>query len=330
MNNISIIICTFNPDIPILERLLRRIKDCIHNFEQQVEIIIVDNNSSLPLLENDQVKKLFGYLPSAKIIVEKNPGLTNARIAGVKASKYNWLIFFDDDNEPSEDYLVKVNEVIKKYNNSGAFGPGTITVEYTDIKFSWLDKYKYLFQQSAHTKIKFDRQKLWQEFYPVGTGLCIRKEIMLYYIKQVNEGNYTLSDRKGKNLTSGGDVQMVLTSIKLGYEVGTIPELKMNHMINKNKSQLGYILKQCFGTASAFVPAHCQVFPELHFEKKLLTNKQILEKAYTTFRNHFFKSGVKSFQIQLAIVMGEINTRYMNVKTKRPSLLTTYERWIND
>ena len=64
---------------------------------------------------------------------------------------------------------------------------------------------------------------------------------MLYYIKQVNEGNYTLSDRKGNNLSSGGDLQMVLTSIKLGYEVGTIPELKMNHMINKNKSQLSSI-----------------------------------------------------------------------------------------
>ncbi|MEY4573241.1 MAG: hypothetical protein RLZ10_2525, partial [Bacteroidota bacterium] len=110
----SIIICSYNPELNIFKRLL----DAILNFNSRSpahEIIIIDNNSQPSIQSNSVVQSFLLNKPNSRLIQEKIPGLTAARIAGISNSKYEWIIFFDDDNEPASDYLIDAARNIQHY-----------------------------------------------------------------------------------------------------------------------------------------------------------------------------------------------------------------------
>lgn len=326
----SVIVCTYNPVQKIFKRLLHAIASFNQFGSIPFELILVDNNSKQPVAQMKEVQELVRNLPVTKTIVEKKSGLTSARLAGHREAGGKWLIFFDDDNEPAADYLEVLKNTIQRYPAVGCWGPGTIKVEYTDTATNeWLEKQKLLFQQRQAASILFDDKKRWQHWYPVGTGMAIRRDVMDYYVKQVREKRYTLTDRKGKDLSSGGDVQIVLSGIKLGYKAGTIPSLRVQHLISKEKANIWYLQKQRFGTSSCYLLAHEQVFPELAFRHELLSNKEILKHIYSVFRNHYQKNGIKDFLLQLSKTMGEINARYMNAGVPSPLLMRFYQRMIH-
>src|SRR6185437_9101472 len=81
------------------------------------ELIIVDNASNdgtadvavkeWEALKNDEIE--------FKVVFEPAAGLSNARKKGVKVSKYEYLIFCDDDNWLKNDYA---NTVFDFFNNN--------------------------------------------------------------------------------------------------------------------------------------------------------------------------------------------------------------------
>lgn len=327
MNGFSIVICTHNPTGELLQRLLT----ALLKFEDVVphEVVLVDNNSNPVLADREQVKQFLSSHPQARLLNENNPGLTPARIAGIKAAAFDWLIFFDDDNEPSADYLSRVSLAINQYSQVGMWGPGNVEVIYTGSTEDWLSTKKNLFQQRNEPVTKFDQQQLWQPCYPYGTGMIIKKEIAIEYVKRVREGRYTLSDRKGKSLASGGDVQLVLTGISLGFSAGIIAGLSINHLIDSSKSNLIYLRKQEYGTASAFTKAYNQVFVEQQIPVRHISNKEVLKSLYSIYR--IYRAGNTSidFQLLLASKLGELNAQVFATDQKKPLLLRLYEKMIH-
>jgi glycosyltransferase involved in cell wall biosynthesis len=267
-------------------------------------------------------------LACARIIIEKKPGLTSARIAGIKAAKYEWLIFFDDDNEPNTNYLQKVVLSLNQYPTVGAWGPGEIEVEFTHRVPIWLCDEKHLFQQRKEEHTKFASQAEWQEFYPFGTGLIIRRDIAEIYAKRVHEKRYTLSDRKGKSLASGGDVQLVLTGIEQSYGAGVVSGLKLTHLIDGSKTRMKYLLKMQYGTASAYVKAYNQVFENAKIPIEEISGIQVLWKIYSLYRIHGRKMKREQFKLFFATKMGEINARFEASGVSKPLLLRFYEKRI--
>jgi len=327
MNGFSIVICTHNPTGELLQRLLT----ALLKFEDVVpyEVVLVDNNSSPVLADREQVKQFLSSHPQARLLNESNPGLTPARITGIKAATYDWLIFFDDDNEPSADYLSRASLGINQYSQVGMWGPGNVEVIYTGNTEDWLAGKKNLFQQRNEPITKFDQQQLWQPCYPFGTGMVIKKEVAAEYVKRVAEGRYTLSDRKGKSLASGGDVQLVLTGINLGFYAGIIAGLSLRHLIDTSKSNLEYLRKQEYGTASAFTKAYNQVFHDQQIPVRRVTNSDILKKLYSLYRIYRSNHSSIDFQLLLASKLGELNAQVFASDQKKPFLLRLYEKMIH-
>jgi glycosyltransferase involved in cell wall biosynthesis len=242
---------------------LGRLLNAINYFDSQsppYEVIIVDNYSASSLSNNNEVTLFLESNKSASIIFEKKPGLTSARTAGINASKYDWIVFFDDDNEPHESYLVACSDLVKKYPQVGVWGPGKISVEFNCKPNDWLLNNKYIFQDKSEDELRYDNKPEWQECYPYGTGMVVKREIALTYVERIRERRYTLSDRNGKSLSSGGDVQLVFTTIEKGLQAGVAPTLMMNHLIDSHKANLRYMVKQQYGTASASIMSFNQVF----------------------------------------------------------------------
>lgn len=327
MRGFSIIICAYNPSDYTLQRLL----DALLGFDDLVdhEVIIVDNNSTPSLSQNNAVNNFCSLNPNSKLISEKRAGLTSARIAGIKEAKYDWLIFFDEDNEPSTDYLKGVQRAILKYHNVGAWGAGTVEVVYIDEVEDWLQKQKKLFQQRNEAVTKFENLYSWQSCYPFGTGMVIKYEIAEEYVKRVETGRYTLSDRKGKSLASGGDVQLILTGIDMGFAAGVVAGLSIHHLIDKSKANLCYLRKQQYGTASAYIKAFNQVFREKQIPLNKITNLQILKKMYTLTRIYRQNCTAKEFSLIKAAKLGELNSVVYASEQPKPLLLRLYEKLIN-
>ncbi|MEP6951255.1 MAG: hypothetical protein ABI863_18345, partial [Ginsengibacter sp.] len=242
-----------------------------------------------------------------------------------------WLIFFDDDNEPHLRYITQASKLINNHPEVGCWGPAQISVEYIGGQMNdWLQKMKPVFQERFIAEEKTDNNQHWQIWYPVGTGLIIRKDLAGQYAQNVLQKKYFLSDRKGKSLSSGGDVQMVLCAIKEGYKAGISPALKMNHLIKKEKTSLGYILRLTYGTASAYIPAYNQVFDEHRFEIQKAGSRKILIRIYSYFRIHYVKQKDKrDFWIGLTQVMGEFKASTDDKKFNTPLILRLYERVIS-
>jgi glycosyltransferase involved in cell wall biosynthesis len=326
---ISLITCTYNPNVEIFERLIAAIAN-LNTKEVSVEWIVVDNNSAKAVEEQFDFTLL--SMPVVHVI-EIKPGLTQARIAGSKMAKGDWLLFFDDDNEPNNDYLISVANLIKKYNNVKCWGAGNIYVNFQDTKDShWLQDYRSVYQERHIIGEIIQEAKVWNSNYPQGTGQVITKSLFDDYLIKVANGLYSLSDRKGQSLSSGGDVQIVLNVIKLGYKVGISDKLLLQHNIDAHKSTFKYLFKLIYGMASGAVLAHHQVFPSRLPDKitNKITNKIVLTIVTNYFRQFKFKAFSREKLLIFSQRMGDLNAYWIafNSDIKKPKVLQIIEKYV--
>jgi glycosyltransferase involved in cell wall biosynthesis len=327
MLNFSIIICTHNPSEIIFERLLNAVLNLdVSGFK--IEVILVDNSSKINLGKISYINEFLKKCKYSQLILEKELGLTSARIAGIRKAKYNWIVFFDDDNEPSPDYLTVAFSEIPNYRQVVSWGPSIVDVEYIGKVENWVLKQKHRFQEYYSGKTQFDNNHIWQACYPFGTGLFIRRDMAIQYADRVNKKLYTLVDRKGNNLSSGGDLQMVLTCIDNGFFVGRLFGLKINHLIEKRKTNLDYLKKLEYGTAAVYLKGLYQIFPNINLPMKNVNNKYVFIILIKELRKFIINRDKIEFKLALASKMGNLKSILEIRHTRLPFTLYLYEKWI--
>ncbi|MHA7943009.1 glycosyltransferase [Formosa sp. 3Alg 14/1] len=320
----SIITCTYNPNQDIFQRLLVSIENLIVNNNINFEWIVVDNNSKNP------VQKQFSFnFKYSKVVIETKPGLTSARIAGAKEAKGDWLIFFDDDNEPKSDFIIQLQKGIEKYPHVNCWGPGRISVKFVGEEVSdWFKEHKHYFQERKE-KTSYGSEKYMQPYYPIGTGLCITRDAMQDYIDKFDNGIYNVSDRTGSSLISGGDTQIVLNNQLLGNTAGKLEDLSLNHLIEARKANFKYLIKQKYWTASSYIIVLKQVYSDFNvgtIDKKF----SITDVIYLI---KIFYHGVKvknldyqSAYLEMCSAFGAINARYVALNYPKNKLFQNVEK----
>lgn len=291
MTGFSIIVCTHNPYAIIFARLLASLQK-LEAESVQYEIILVDNNSRIEVKSDGRFYKLLKDLPNIKFIKESNPGLTSARIAGIKETKYDWIIFFDDDNEPAADYLLQAKNFISRHSELGICGPGTINVDFLEHNTSTVkERIVRLFQEKkiAEEIISNDLHGDEHDAFPFGTGMIVRKDLLLEYSRKVAANEFTLRDRTGKSLSSAGDTQILYLAIKNGYFSGTSPLISLTHIIAGNKTEKKAIIKLYYSLHAGHIKAYNEVFSEKPYPVRKISNKEILRSVYAELRNHKFR-----------------------------------------
>jgi glycosyltransferase involved in cell wall biosynthesis len=290
--NYSIIVCTYNPDERLLKRCLSAIAD-MKMIENTAEVILVDNNSQTPIKALDYAIEFLKNINTAKIIEEQRQGLSYARMAGLKASKGKWVIFFDDDNEPEADYISTLNELHYRYPHVAAWGPGIVDVDFIDGVNEELKGFATIaFQYRNENQTIYSNQPSWQSCYPFGTGLSIRRSYCENYFSLLEKGIFSLADRKGDALSSGGDTQMVLFCISNGVAAGVSPCLKLVHMVPGKRTSFSYLKKLTFGTSVCYSTCIVEVFPGQLFElqRRLVSERKFIWKALKKWALLIFNS----------------------------------------
>lgn len=320
MLGISVIVCTYNPEKAIFERVLTAIKESKKSGLGNFECIIVDNNSLVSLNDVDYIQNIISEIPNCRVVIERNQGLTSARIRGIKESGNEYLIFIDDDNEIDNDYFVNVSSIINSYPIIAAFNAGVIRVEYIGPVSKWfLERGKVHFQESNLSSFIWGNSCESYRHWPFGTGLVATREVCNLYLNKVESGEYSLTDRMGAILTSGGDGQLISCAVKLNYGIGRSPELKLNHLIASRKATIKYICRVDYGISFSNELFIKECFPDQLTSISWFRELRKLLKLFTItfFKEAILKRNRNSFLIQKATLLGMLNgNRHVNGKEK--------------
>ena len=318
----SLLVCTYNPDEQVFSRTLKSIQSLVIPGDIPVEYIIVDNNSSPPITQLDYVQEFIRDCPWAKVIQETRQGVAFARVTGFQVTKNSVIMMVDDDNEISSLYLKSLVDLFTKYPSVAAWGPGNINVEFIGDASDWFSNNCKRFFQEKH--IRHNEYgcvpETWASFYPYGTGLTTRREVMERYCSEMKSGNFTAPSRQGKSLSSGEDNQIVWEAIKMGYAAGISPSLTVNHLIATRKSNLDYVKRLSFGTASSFLSCLVDSFPEVkpwvlaNTPSSLSIARSVIKKTI----QYSIKLEFRMLIIDLANYLGGVSSHYLVAQKSNP------------
>jgi glycosyltransferase involved in cell wall biosynthesis len=244
---LSVIIPTHSPNPSRFEETLRGLREQSLTIDCW-ELLVIDNATPGP----QHISSFdFTWHPSTNIIREERLGLTWARIAGIQASRGDYLVFVDDDNVLDPNYLKNTIEIFQQNSQLGVIG-GKSLPEFEVEPEPWVSQFfKCLALRDLGEKVLISSQagasqssKQYPEFAPIGAGMALRRQAVETYVNRII-GNSTrvVLDRTGKNLSSGGDNDIVLTILNAGWEIGYFPQLQLTHLMPASRLTKEYLAK---------------------------------------------------------------------------------------
>ena len=248
MPDISVIICTHNPRLDYLRRVLDALKAQTLPVEQW-ELLLIDNASKEKLSDAWDLS----WHPCARHIREDELGLTPARLRGIRESNGQLLVFIDDDNVLCPDYLAVALQTMRKNALLGVLGAGRILPEFEAPPAAevipFLNSLALRDEPRAHYSNETTHHT---PALPYGGGLCVLRKFAQSYLDSCRIRTVATSlDRSGEDLLSGGDIDLALHACREGYLAGVIPELQLTHLIPSSRLDPNYLVRLAAGHAVA-------------------------------------------------------------------------------
>jgi glycosyltransferase involved in cell wall biosynthesis len=235
---ISVVLPTRNPHLGRLQRTLAGLAAQTLPREEW-EFVLVDNGSHPPLAAVSGTE--------CRIVSESDPGLTPARLTGIRTARGEVLVFVDDDNVLDPTYLASVAARFAAMPALAAAG-GPVVPEWETPPPWWTQEFQGLLalrDLGADPKLATGGPAApWPEFGPVGAGLAIRRVAALAYADAVaRDPRRRTLDRTAGRLSSGGDNDLVFTALHAGGDVAYFPELRLTHLIPASRLAPRYLAR---------------------------------------------------------------------------------------
>ena len=236
--SIDLVICTYN-NAALLDRTLSAISKQ-QTSQVSWNVLVVDNNCT-----DDTAVIVDKYahshtIPGLRIVSEPRQGLTCARLCGVKNTTGDWIAFVDDDCLLQQDWVEQATEFASAHSDCGAFG-GRVMLDWETPPPAYVLKYGYSFAQQEYGAVPKQMSCL------VGAGLVVRRSALIdigWMSKQF------MTDRVGKKLISGGDVELALR-LASKHELWYNPECKLMHVIPSKRTSTQYLTKINYGLGTS-------------------------------------------------------------------------------
>lgn len=237
--HISVLICAHNPRADYLGRVLHSLRAQTLPLAQW-ELLLIDNASKVPLSTTADL----AWHPSGRHVREEELGLTPARLRGVREAQGELLVFVDDDNVLQPDFLEIAAGIARDWPQLGTWG-GRVQPEFEQPPEEWTRPLWGLLAIREVTQDYWSNvPDLSSPAMPCGAGLCIRRSLALDYAQQLrNDGVRRKLDRRGAELTSCGDSDLVLNVYARGFGSGVFARLKLTHLIPPVRVTEAYFLR---------------------------------------------------------------------------------------
>lgn len=242
---LSVIIPTHNPHPGRLQRTLRALRSQTLPADEW-ETVIVDN-ASMPALV------LAEWSPhgpaNLRLVPEPEPGLSHARRRGFLAGTGEVFVLVDDDNELAPDYLTETLRLFAAHAQVGVLG-GRSFPEFESPPESWVREFDGLLACrdlgdapliSTGLRNPATGRNEYPMFAPIGAGMALRRAAVQAWLEQA--GHAALPDRKGSDLSSSGDNDIVLTAMAAGWNAAYFPSLRLTHLIPSFRTTCDYLAR---------------------------------------------------------------------------------------
>jgi glycosyltransferase involved in cell wall biosynthesis len=215
------------------------------------EVLIVDNKStdfSAVVARREWAR--YHSAARFRIVLEPTLGLSHARARGFSEAMYEYVIMCDDDNWLAPDYVEQVYNIMTERNHIGALGGFGILVFEIDPPRYIEQSNIFAAGEQAPGSGKVKANKIY------GAGCVIRKSA--YQKLQQLGFKSMLTDRKGRELTSGGDYELCYALALLGYDIWYDERLRFTHFITQERLNWEYFIRyaresaQCFEVLAAY------------------------------------------------------------------------------
>jgi len=246
---VSVVICTHNGADKLRETL-------IHLSKQETgtipwEVVIVDNASTDNTRAHSRAVWSECQEPAPfRVVHEARPGLSFARACGFASATYEYIILCDDDNWLAPNYVRQVFEIMNDNPIVGALG-GNGDLVFEEEPPEWVKKFSVFAsgpQEAASGQVRKN--------IVYGAGCVIRRSAL----NLMNAAGFRslLTDRLGKELSSGGDYEICYGLALCGFQVWYSERLTFRHFIPKERYTENYYRRYlresslCFDVLEAF------------------------------------------------------------------------------
>jgi glycosyltransferase involved in cell wall biosynthesis len=277
----SVIVCAYNA-VSRLQKTLEHLA-AIDYPSDLVEIIIVDNNSSDGTAEFAEKSWRKAKSPfSFKMVQENRQGLSNARKRGIYEAKYDYIVFCDDDNWLSPQYLNIANSVITQNKFIGVLGGQGIPVTGETTLPNWFYTYASGYAVGVQRMKSGD---ISERGFVWGAGMVVRRNLLLNIFSAGHE--LLLSGRKGSKITAGDDCEMCKWFLLAGYKLWYEESMIFYHFIPKERLTDEYLDNLFKGFSDS-----CQI---------LARYDQYLQRR--VFRQSWYKKPVCWFKSEIGVLL---------------------------
>lgn len=250
VKGVSVVVCCYNSEKRLPDTLRHLARQKV-NDSLQWEVIVVDNASTdNTAMVAAKLWKEYRGQDVLSIVHQSQPGLNHAREKGIEVARYEYIIFCDDDNWLEENYVSRAFYLMEKNKKIGVAG-GLGTAYFETPAPGWLENGGLLVagpQAPVAGKVEAN--------YVFGAGAVFRKSVY-QHIRSTGYQN-KLSDRKGNDLSSGGDYELCYLFAMAGYDIWYDPSLKFGHYYPASRMSWDYYMRfldesiQCFNVLDAY------------------------------------------------------------------------------
>lgn len=236
MPRISVIVCTYNRAHQ-LENFINRLESHILSSNLDVEIVLVDNNSSD---ETPKILELYKYNAKVPVIIahETHQGANYARNTGIKTARSEILVFTDDDVDFSDNWLTDFANYMEKYPEYPIV-TGKIIPKFSIPQPEWLpDSMLAIYGQQNYGDSPVDIN--FPDF-PVEMNIAVRSEIFQRY-----GGFNTEFSRDAKSLMSNDGKFFFHILSQHRQVVRYIPNACLFHLIPKTRINQKWVIRRYF------------------------------------------------------------------------------------
>ncbi|MEA3212041.1 MAG: hypothetical protein QOE70_5098 [Chthoniobacter sp.] len=242
---VSVVICTYNPRAEAISKTLDGMRQQTLPLGEW-ELIIVDNASEPSVATRVDLS----WHPAGRCVREEQRGLAWARLRGLREAAGGLVITVDDDNVLAPDYLTQALRIAQDWPMLGAWG-GQITPIFEIEPPDWAIAYLH------HLAIRPLTRSRWSSFItdhtmPYGAGLCVRREVVAGYQETAGrERILACFDRSANGAGDADDTYICYVAHELGFGVGVFPELRLQHLISRERFDPAYFTRISRGNSHA-------------------------------------------------------------------------------
>ncbi len=241
---IDVCICTHNPRRDVLALTISALAN--QNAEPNVFRVVVVDNASSPALSETILEPLAHRGISTLLIRESKPGLQHARIAATRHSSSDWVLWVDDDNEPSPDFIKNGMDFIKMHPEVGCFG-GRLLLPNTAKHKKWFTPFlPFIGIRDPGNELMIEQVDRWTDAEPAGAGAWVHRKVMDEYIRrsEADESFFKLGRTGTNGLASCDDSIMMRGAIRCGMSCAYVPSLELRHHIDfARRSRFSYLIR---------------------------------------------------------------------------------------